>query len=154
MRKTFLLYGFLLAFLVLILKLLEYRYFVHDLSLEFYIGLIAIFFATLGAWAGWRLTRKKKIIISAPAVDFDLNEDALKNTGISKREQQVLQVMADGYSNQEIADKLFVSMNTIKTHTSNLFIKLDVKRRTQAIQRAKKTETYSVVLSCDSSIFI
>jgi len=138
MRKTIILYSISLALLVLVLKVLEYRYFIHDLSLEFYVGLIAIFFAALGAWVGLRLTRKKKNIISAPFGVFKLNEDTLKQTGISKREYEVLELIAKGNSNQEIADKLFVSLNTIKTHSSNLFVKLDVKRRTQAIQRAKE----------------
>lgn len=138
MRKTIVLYGISLALLVLVLKVLEYRYFIHDLSLEFYVRLIAIFFAALGAWVGLRLTSKKKNIISAPFSDFKLNEDTLKQTGISKREYEVLELIAKGNSNQEIADKLFVSLNTVKTHSSNLFVKLDVKRRTQAIQRAKE----------------
>jgi len=138
MRKTIILYSISLALLVLVLKVLEYRYFIHDLSLEFYVGLIAIFFAALGAWVGLRLTSKKKNIFSAPFGAFKLNEDTLKQTGISKREYEVLELIAKGNSNQEIADKLFVSLNTIKTHSSNLFVKLDVKRRTQAIQRAKE----------------
>ena len=138
MRKTLLLYGFSLAILVLLLKFLEYRYIIHDLSLAFYIGLIAIFFAALGAWVGLRLTRKKKIILPLPTGAFKIDETIFKNTGITKREHEVLQLMANGYSNQEIADRLFVSLNTIKTHSSSLFVKLDVKRRTQAIQRAKE----------------
>jgi len=138
MRKTIILYGISLALLVFVLKVLEYRYFIHDLSLEFYIGLIAVFFASLGAWVGFRLTRKKKNIVATPYGDFKLNEDILKQTGISKREYEVLELIALGNSNQEIADKLFVSLNTVKTHSSNLFAKLDVKRRTQAIQRAKE----------------
>ncbi|HYG19004.1 MAG TPA: response regulator transcription factor, partial [Ohtaekwangia sp.] len=91
----------------------------------------------LGVWAGFRLTRRKNepapVIPGSPAPD----EERLKQAGISKREYEVLELMATGCSNQEIADKLFVSLNTVKTHTSNLFIKLDVKRRTQAIQKAK-----------------
>jgi ATP/maltotriose-dependent transcriptional regulator MalT len=96
----------------------------------------------VGIWLGLKLTRKKVITISAPTSSpdtiFQLDEQILQQKGISKREYEVLELMAKGHSNQEIADKLFVSLNTIKTHTSNLFIKLEAKRRTQAIERAKQ----------------
>jgi two-component system, NarL family, response regulator LiaR len=135
MRKTILIYGVALAALTGILKFIEYRYFVRDLSLEFYLGVVAILFAGLGVWAGLRLTRRK-IVIAKP--DFKLNEQELQRLGISKREYEVLELMAQGLSNQEIADKLFVSLNTVKTHSSNLFMKLDARRRTQAVRRAKE----------------
>src|SRR5438045_2248693 len=134
MKRTILLYGTSLAVLIFLMKWLEYRYFVHELSTEFYIGIIAVFFTGLGIWAGLKLTRKK-IIVAAP--EFALNETQLQKLGISKREHEVLQLMAEGLSNQEIADKLFVSLNTIKTHTSNLFLKLEASRRTGAIRKAK-----------------
>jgi NarL family two-component system response regulator LiaR len=124
-----------MAVLIIALRYFEYRLFVRDLSLEFYVGIVAIFFTVLGVWAGLRLTRKKVIIASA---DFKLDEEALVKLGISKREKEVLELIAGGLSNQEIADKLFVSLNTVKTHSSNLFQKLAVSRRTQAIQRAKE----------------
>lgn len=124
-----------MAVLIFILHYLEYRLFVRDLSIEFYVGIIAIMFTVLGVWAGLRLTRKKIMLIGP---DFILNENELLRLEISKREHEVLQLMAQGLSNQEIADKLFVSLNTIKTHTSNLFLKLEVKRRTQAVQRGKE----------------
>jgi DNA-binding CsgD family transcriptional regulator len=135
MRKTILIYGVALAALTGILKFIEYRFFVRDLSLEFYLGLVAILFAGLGVWAGLRLTRRK-VVIANP--DFKLNEPELQRLGISKREYEVLELMAQGLSNQEIADKLFVSLNTVKTHSSNLFMKLDARRRTQAVRRAKE----------------
>lgn len=119
------------------MKVLEYRFFVRDFSLEFYVGVVAVLFTALGVWVGLRLTRKKTAFVVMPAGAFVLNEAALKETGISPREHDVLDAMARGLSNQEIADKLFVSLNTVKTHTSNLFVKLDVKRRTQAIQKGK-----------------
>jgi ATP/maltotriose-dependent transcriptional regulator MalT len=97
--------------------------------------MIAVLFSALGVWAGLKLTRKKTFIISP---DFVLDESKLEKLGISKREHEVLQLMANGLSNQEIADKLFVSLNTIKTHSSNLFLKLEVNRRTQAVQRGKE----------------
>jgi two-component system, NarL family, response regulator LiaR len=138
MKKTILFYGLALAALVFLLKMLEYRYLVHDLSVEFYISVVASLFTVVGIWLGLKLTRKKKIVMVAAPVDFNVDESLLRQTGISKREYEVLELMARGYSNQEIADKLFVSLNTVKTHSSNLFVKLDAKRRTQAIQKAKE----------------
>ena len=136
MKRTIILYGVALAVLIFLLKILEYRLFVRDFSMEFYVGIIAVLFTILGVWAGLKLTRKKTIIITNP--DFQFDELQLEKLGISKREYEVLELMSKGLSNQEIADKLFVSLNTIKTHTSNLFLKLEAKRRTQAIQRAKE----------------
>lgn len=135
MTRTVILYGLALAGLVFLLKYLEYRLIVHDLSIEFYVGLVALFFTGLGIWAGLKFTRKHVVTVGP---EFILNESELQRLGISKREHEVLELMAVGLSNQEIADKLFVSLNTIKTHSSNLFLKLEVSRRTQAIQRAKE----------------
>jgi DNA-binding CsgD family transcriptional regulator len=138
MRRTILLYGIALAVLVFLLKFLEFRFLVRDLSLEFYLAVIAILCTAIGVWAGLRLTRPKKILVPLVRDDFKLNEALLSQSGISKREYEVLELMSKGHSNQEIADKLFVSLNTVKTHLSNLFVKLDAKRRTQAIQKAKE----------------
>ena len=110
----------------------------RDFSLEFYVGAIAILFTVLGVWVGLKLTKKKTIIITNPAFQFD--QKRLDERGISKREYEVLELMAKGLSNQEIADKLFVSLNTVKTHSSNLFLKLEVARRTQAVQKAKELQ--------------
>jgi DNA-binding CsgD family transcriptional regulator len=135
--RTVLLYAVALGLLVFLLKVIEYRYFVRDLSLEFYLGLVAILFMAIGVWAGLKITGKKNTALAQPLSNFTVNEDQLRQRGISKREYEVLGLMARGLSNQEIADVLFVSLNTVKTHTSNLFLKLDAKRRTQAIQQAK-----------------
>jgi len=135
LRKSIILYGVAMAALMGFLKFVEYRFLVRDLSLELYIGLVAFLFIGLGVWVGRRLTRVK--VIAAQA-EFSLDEAALKRLGITKREYEVLELVAHGMSNQEIADKLFVSTSTIKTHTSSLFMKLDASRRTQAIQRAKE----------------
>lgn len=137
MKKIILIYGASLAVLVFLLKYLEYQFFAKDLALEFYLAVIAMLFTGLGIWAGFRLTRKKVVVVKISA-DFVFNERELERLGISKREHEVLEWMAKGLSNQEIADKLFVSLNTVKTHTSNLFLKLEVSRRTQAIQKAKE----------------
>lgn len=135
MRKTVLFYGIALAALTGVLKFIEYSFWVRDLPLEYYLGMVAIFFTGLGIWAGLKLTRRKVIVVTP---DFKLNEPELQRLGISKREYEVLELIAQGLSNQEIAEKLFVSLNTIKTHSSNLFMKLEVRRRTEAIRRAKE----------------
>ncbi len=135
MRKTVVLYGIALAALTALLKFIEYRFFVYDLSLEFYLGIVAVLFTGLGVWAGLRLTRRKAVIATP---DFKRDEPELERRGISKREYEVLELIAQGLSNQEIAEKLFVSLNTVKTHSSNLFMKLEVRRRTEAIRRAKE----------------
>jgi len=134
-KRTILLYGLAMAALVFLLKYLEYQLIVRDLSIEFYVGIVALFFTALGIWAGLKLTQKR-IVLMGP--EFILNQSELQRIGISKREHEVLELMAKGLSNQEIADKLFVSLNTIKTHSSNLFLKLEVSRRTQAIKKAKE----------------
>ena len=136
-RKSIILYGLAMALLMGLLKYFEYRYFVRDLTLELYLGLVAFVFIALGAWMGWRLTYKKSIDV-AQGDSFSLDADGLKRLGITKREYEVLENSALGLSNQEIADKLFVSTSTIKTHLSSLFFKLDARRRTQAIQKAKE----------------
>lgn len=135
MVRTILIYGFSFATLIAVLKFLEYRFLVRSLSIEIYLGVVALFFTALGVWVGLKLTRKKIVRVGP---EFQLNEEALTKSGISKRELEVLQLMAQGFSNQEIADKLFVSLNTIKTHSSNLFLKLNVSRRTQAVQKGKE----------------
>lgn len=137
MRKTVIIYGLSLAALIFLLKVLQYRFIVRDLSLEFYMGLLALLFTSIGIWAGLKLTSKKTIIVPAPP-NFVLDQARLEKLGISKREHEVLELMARGLTNQEIANKLFVSVNTVKTHTANLFSKLDVRRRTQAIQKGKE----------------
>lgn len=137
MRKTVIVYGLSLAALVFLLKLLQYRFLVRDLSLEFYMGLLALLFTGIGIWAGLKLTSRKTITLAASS-NFIFDPARLEKLGISKREHEVLELIALGLTNQEIADKLFVSVNTIKTHTANLFSKLDVRRRTQAIQKGKE----------------
>ncbi len=135
MKRIVFIYGGALAGLIALLKYVEYRFIVRDFSLEFYIGIIAVMFTGLGIWAGRRLTRRKVILIDP---NFALNEGEMQRRGISKREHEVLELIAKGHSNQEVADKLYVSVNTVKTHLSNLFLKLDAARRTQAIQKAKE----------------
>lgn len=111
-------------------------------SFEIYAGGIALIFTMLGIWLALKLSKLKietKVIEREVIMNgFEFNQSAFDALGLSKRELEVLQLMATGLSNQEVADQLFVSLNTIKTHISRLFEKLDVKRRTQAIEKAKK----------------
>lgn len=135
MRRTVIIYGLSLAALILVLKLLQYRFLVRDLSIEFYAGILALIFTVVGGWVGFKLTKKK--IVTVPVSNFQFDPARLDALGISKREHEVLELMARGLSNQEIADRLFVSVNTVKTHSANLFSKLDVRRRTQAVRKGK-----------------
>lgn len=143
-HKHSFLYGVSLAGLLFILKWLELRYLIFNNGIEIYIGSIALLFTALGIWLAIRLMKPKiKTVLVEKEVyisntPFIRNEKELTRLGISKRELDVLQLMAKGFSNVEIAEHLFVSLNTVKTHASNLFMKLDAKRRTQAIEKAKQ----------------
>ena len=123
------------------LKLVEYRFLVVEHSVEIYGGLIALLFASLGIWLGLKLTRKKEVVVFrevAVTAPFALNEGKLRELGVTRRELEILALIANGMSNREIAEKLFVSENTVKTHSSRLFDKLSAKRRTQAVQIGKE----------------
>lgn len=138
-----LIYGLSGGILILALRMLEFRFLIVEHSVEIYSGLIAALFAGLGIWLGLKLTKKKEVLIvkevPVPATaSFSLNEQRLKDLGITKRELEILELIAQGMSNREIADKLFVSENTVKTHSSRLFDKLSAKRRTQAVQIGKE----------------
>lgn len=126
-------YGISMAVLMAVLKVLEYRYHITNLSIEVYISSIAILFTAIGIWAGIKLNQPKR----NNHIITQINTTKASDFGISPRELEVLHLMAEGYSNQEIAEKLFVSVHTIKTHSSSLFSKLQAKRRTQAVQKAK-----------------
>lgn len=142
MRRHVLLYGLLAGVLIAVLQFIEYRWLVIEHSFEIYGGLIAAIFAALGIWLGLRLTRPKETIVvrevvineSVPFVRDDQKVDAL---GLTPRELEILQLMADGLSNREIAERVFVSENTVKTHSSRVFDKLGARRRTQAVQLGK-----------------
>ncbi|MCP9770212.1 DNA-binding response regulator [Lacihabitans sp. LS3-19] len=125
-----------MAVLLFLLKWLEVKYLIMDNLFELYAGIIAIVFMVLGAWFMYSLQQKKQEIAEKKQI--------IQNTeiGLSQRELDVLELMSQGYSNQQIADKLFLSIHTIKTHSSNLFLKLDVKNRTQALLKAKELEIF------------
>ena len=144
-HKATLLYGISLALLLFILKWLELRFLIFQHSLEIYIGFIAIIFTALGIWLALKLSKPKiKTVVVEKEVyvskneDFVLNTSAVSELELSKRELEILSLLAHGFSNQEIAAKLFVSVSTVKSHNQNLFEKLDVKRRIQAVEKAKK----------------
>ena len=125
----------------MLLRLIEYRFLVVEHSLEIYGGLIALLFAGLGIWLGLKLTRKKEVVVFQEVVvfaPFVVNQGKLRELGVTRRELEILELIASGMSNREIAEKLFVSENTVKTHSSRLFDKLGAKRRTQAVQIGKK----------------
>ena len=143
-----LIYGLTGGALIAVLRLIEFRFLVVEHSFEIYGGLIAVLFAALGIWLGLKLTRKEEVVLLKEVVrevpvpvanePFAVNEEQLKHLGITKRELEILELIAQGMSNREIAEKLFVSENTVKTHSSRLFDKLSAKRRTQAVQIAKE----------------
>jgi len=148
MKKTVLLYGLLGGVLIAGLKLIEYRYLVLEHSVEIYGGLVALLFSGLGIWLGLKLVRPKETVITREVPvrvevpvpvsgPFQRNQARVEQLGITARELEILEAIAAGLSTREIAERLFVSENTVKTHTARLFDKLSARRRTQAVQRAK-----------------
>ena len=132
MRKTIFVFSALTLSLLILFRLSEYAFLVGDTSIEFLIALVAIVFLFIGLYIN-----KKRADIG-PALSQEIDRTKIKELGISDREYQVLLEISNGLSNKEIGEKLFVSESTIKTHVSNLLVKLNAKRRTHAIQRAKE----------------
>lgn len=144
-HKATILYSICLGLLLFLLKWLELRFIIFDHSFEIYVGCIAVIFTALGIWLALKLSKPKiKTIVVEKEVyiphteSFILNTSLISRLELSKRELEILTLMAQGHSNEEIAAKIFVSLSTVKTHNQNLFVKLDVKRRTQAIEKAKR----------------
>jgi DNA-binding NarL/FixJ family response regulator len=144
--RDILLNGLCGGVLIAVLKLTEYRFLVVEHSVEIYGALVAALFAGLGIWLGQTLTRKKPAVIKETIIKevpvpvtgpFVVDETRVSQLGITARELEILGLIANGLSNREIADRLFVSENTVKTHSSRLFDKLGAKRRTQAVQLGK-----------------
>jgi DNA-binding CsgD family transcriptional regulator len=135
MRKHVLLYGLLGGVLIAGLKLIEYRWLVVEHSVEIYGGLVAAVFASLGVWLGLKLTRRTETVVIR---DFVRDQQKLESLRITPRELETLELIAAGLSNQEIAERLHVSENTVKTHSSRVFEKLGARRRTQAVQLGKE----------------
>jgi NarL family two-component system response regulator LiaR len=143
MKRHVLIYGLIGGILIAALKWTEYRFLVIEHSIEIYGGLIAATFAVLGIWLGLKLTGRRQTIvvkeIPVPAGGpFVLDERKREDLHITRRELEILELIAQGLSNREIAEKLFVSENTVKTHSSRVFDKLGARRRTQAVQLGKE----------------
>ncbi|HTH63044.1 MAG TPA: LuxR C-terminal-related transcriptional regulator [Gemmatimonadales bacterium] len=151
MKKTILLYGPLGGVLIAALKMVEYRYLVLEHSLELYGGIVAALFSVVGIWLGQKLTRpRERLVVREVPVrvevrvpvpsggQFVRNEERVRELGITPRELEILEAVAAGLSNREIAGRMFVSENTVKTHAARVFAKLSARRRTQAVQLAKE----------------
>jgi DNA-binding CsgD family transcriptional regulator len=146
-KRTVLLYGLIGAAMIVALKVSEYRFLVLEHSLEIYGLLVALLFAALGIWLGLRLTRPterlivREIPVPVPAPangEFAVNSASVQRLGLTPRELEILALIAEGLSTREIAERIYVSENTVKTHSANLFSKLNARRRTQAVQIAKE----------------
>ena len=147
--KQVLLYAASMVGLLVLLQVLQYRFLLVSHSFEIYMFCIAVVFTGLGIWLALQLVKPKKeietivveknVYVTRPTEEaMQLMDAQRQKLGLSSRESEVLQLMAEGLSNQEIADRLFLSLATVKTHSSNLFLKLDVKRRTQAVEKARQ----------------
>jgi NarL family two-component system response regulator LiaR len=151
MKRHVLIFGLVGGLLIAILQYSEYRFVVIEHSVELYSALVAILFATFGIWIGLRITRRRETVretvvvrevlvpAEAPALEpFAPNMAQQQTLGITARELEILTLIAQGFSNREIATQLFVSENTVKTHCARAFDKLGAVRRTQAVQRGKE----------------
>ena len=151
MKRHVLIFGLVGGLLIATLQYTEYRFVIIEHSVELYSALVAILFAIFGIWLGLRITRRRETIretvvvkevlvpAEAPALKpFAPNTDQQKSLGITARELEILNLVARGFSNREIATQLFVSENTVKTHCARAFDKLGAARRTQAVQRGKE----------------
>jgi len=146
MKRHVFICGVVGGVLVTLLKWMEYRFLLIDHSFEIYGALVAAIFAGLGIWLGRRLTEPRRLTVTAvsepgptatAAAPFAVDEARRDRLGITRRELEILELVAEGLSNREIAGRLFVSENTVKTHCSRAFDKLGAKRRTQAVQMGK-----------------
>jgi NarL family two-component system response regulator LiaR len=150
MKRHVLIFGLVGGLLIAILQYSEYRFVIIEHSVEIYVALVALLFATFGIWLGLRIARRRKptheavaseVLVPAEATalkPFTPNTGNQQNLGITARELEILELVARGFSNREIATQLFVSENTVKTHCARAFEKLGAARRTQAVQRCKE----------------
>jgi DNA-binding CsgD family transcriptional regulator len=145
-RPVFL-YACMLAALVFALKWMQWKFLIVENAIDIYIGLIAVFFTLLGIWLATHLVkhRVREVVVEKEVYrntqeGFTLNQAELDRLNLSPREFEVLQLLAKGHSNADIARNLFLSLSTVKTHVSNLFVKLGVKSRTQALDKARRMQ--------------
>lgn len=143
--RHLMLYALMMGSMVFLLKWLQWKYLVADYSVELYVGLVAVAFTGLGLWIASHLAQPKieKVLIERPVYvpgpsARHVNEQELARLDLTNREYEVLKLLTTGCSNAEIAEKLFLSLSTVKTHVSNIFVKMDVRSRTQAIQKANQ----------------
>jgi two-component system, NarL family, response regulator LiaR len=142
MAKQVALYGAAGGVLIALLNLIEYKHFVREYTTGMYGGLVALIFTALGIYFGLRWTRAREVVVIREVPvrmdgPFVLDAAKLKEVGLTAREHEILALIAQGLSNREIGEKLFVSENTVKTHSSRLFEKMQVNRRVQAVQKGK-----------------
>jgi DNA-binding CsgD family transcriptional regulator len=131
-NKTIIVYGLTLGLVLIILKTIEYKWLVRDIGQQLYVFIIALFFMVLGIWLSFKLFPDKRLNEKP-----EVNVKAIKQLGLSSRELEVLAKLEQGLTNQQIADSLFVSVNTVKTHLKNGFVKLEVSNRTEAVNKLK-----------------
>jgi len=136
-NRRFILFGAVLALITILLKYVEYRYFIGGMSVEFYSGFIAVLFTLVGLFIGKRLLDHSRNSDKLE-VEKGIRRENLLRLKLSEREYEILRLIRDGLTNQEIADKLFIALPTVKTHVSKLYAKLEVKNRTSAVLRAKE----------------
>ena len=144
-HREILFYGLSMALLLFLLKWLEAHLMIFHYRLELLIGAMALLFTGLGICLALKLSKPKvqtlvveKEVYRDPLPGGETDQREIEKSNLSKRELDVLGLMAKGFSNEEIAGQLFVSLNTVKTHSSNIYLKLDVKRRTQAVEKARR----------------
>ena len=137
-------YAIVLALLLAVLKIVDYQFLVINNAFEIYAGIIALIFTVVGIWAGKKLTSSKEIVrlVEKPVIiterpNEEFRQRKMEEFSISKREAEVLDLMEKGLSNQEIAATLYISLSSVKTYVTRIFQKLNVERRTQAVQKAK-----------------
>lgn len=143
MTRHILLYGLIGGVLIALLKFIEYKHFVQAYPTEMYGGLIALIFTAVGIYLGLKWTKQKEVVVVREVRvredgPFNLNVAKLAELGITPREHEILGLIAEGLSNREIGERLFVSENTVKTHSSRLFDKMSVNRRVQAVQKGRE----------------
>ena len=132
MTRTIVIYALVLVAATFALQWLEYRYAMRHLPASLLLGVLGAGFICLGIWVGLSLARR------APQAEFELNERGLESLGISSREYAVLELLAGGMTNKEIARALDISPNTVKSHVARLYEKLGVSRRTEAVNRSRE----------------
>ena len=148
--RHILFYGLALAVLVFALKWLQWKFLIVDHSIEIYIGIVAVFFTALGVWVATQLVKpkvvrievEKEVLVPLPE-HITINEVELNKLNLTEREYDVLKLLVKGHSNADIAEDLFLSVSTVKTHVSNLFVKMSVKNRTQAMEKARRLRLIS-----------